>query len=146
MIPYMVGKFAPNSTHSTRGLVKYVLGRGYFRAVPSQNGNKFALSTHNRWTNPTIYIFADEGLKTLWLVILFFYILTQKDVHLWLFYFSNGGLFSVLRLWTKGSVRFLLRLTKEKEKGYGKTMGCNEKIYSLYYMCLNKNCVHYYDA
>ena len=38
MIPYMVGKLAPNPTHSTRGLVKYVSGRGYFRAVPSQNG------------------------------------------------------------------------------------------------------------
>ena len=41
MIPYMVGKLAPNSSHLTRGLVKYVPGRGYFRAVPSQNGDKF---------------------------------------------------------------------------------------------------------
>ena len=41
MISYMVGKLAPNSTHSTRGLVKYVPGRGYYRCVPSQNGNKF---------------------------------------------------------------------------------------------------------
>ena len=41
MIPYMVGKIAPNSTHSTRGLVKYVPGRRYLRAVPSQNGDKF---------------------------------------------------------------------------------------------------------
>ena len=40
MIPYMVGKLAPNSTHSTRGLVKHVPGRGYFRAVSSQNGDK----------------------------------------------------------------------------------------------------------
>ena len=39
MIPYMVGKLAPNSTHFTRGLVKQVPGRGYFRAVPSQNGD-----------------------------------------------------------------------------------------------------------
>ena len=40
MIPYMVGKLAPNLSHLTRGLVKYVPGRGYFRAVPSQNGDK----------------------------------------------------------------------------------------------------------
>ena len=41
MIPYMAGKLAPNSSHLTRGLVKYVPGRDYFRAVPSQNGDKF---------------------------------------------------------------------------------------------------------
>ena len=41
MTPYMVGKLAPSSTHFTKGLVKYVPGRGYFRAVPSQNGDKF---------------------------------------------------------------------------------------------------------
>ena len=35
MIPYMVGKLAPNSSHLTRGLVKYVPGRGYFCAVSS---------------------------------------------------------------------------------------------------------------
>ena len=40
MIPYMVGKFAPNATHSTRGVVKCVTGRGFFRAVPSQNGGE----------------------------------------------------------------------------------------------------------
>ena len=40
MIPYMVGKLAPNSSHLTRGLVKYSPGRGYFRAVSSQNGDK----------------------------------------------------------------------------------------------------------
>ena len=40
MIPYMVGKRAPNSTHFTRGLVKYVPGRGYSSAVPYQNGDK----------------------------------------------------------------------------------------------------------
>ena len=45
MIPYMVGKLAPNSSHLTRGLVKYVPGRGYFRAVPSQNGDKFVTSS-----------------------------------------------------------------------------------------------------
>ena len=44
MIPYMVGKLAPNSTHSTRVLVKYVPGRGYFRAVSSQKGDKFVTS------------------------------------------------------------------------------------------------------
>ena len=43
MIPYMVGKLAPNSTHSTRGVV-YVPNRGYFRAIPSQNGDKFVPS------------------------------------------------------------------------------------------------------
>ena len=41
MIPYMVGKLAPNPTYYTRGVVKYVPGRGYFRAVPSQNGDKY---------------------------------------------------------------------------------------------------------
>ena len=44
MIPYMVGKFAPNSSHLTRELVKYVPGRIYFRAVPSQNGDKIVTS------------------------------------------------------------------------------------------------------
>ena len=44
MIPYIVGKLAPNSSHLTRGLVKYVLGRGYFRAVSSQNGDKIVTS------------------------------------------------------------------------------------------------------
>ena len=45
MILYMVGKLVPNSTHFTRGLVKYAPGRGYFRAVPSQTGDKFATSS-----------------------------------------------------------------------------------------------------
>ena len=40
----MVGKLAPNSSHLTRGLVKYVPGRSYFRAVSSQNGDKFVTS------------------------------------------------------------------------------------------------------
>ena len=44
MIPYMVGKLAPNLSHLTRGLVKYVPGRDYFRAVSSQNGNKLVTS------------------------------------------------------------------------------------------------------
>ena len=44
MIPYMVGKLVPNPTHHTRGLVKYVPGRGYFGAVPSPSGDKFVTS------------------------------------------------------------------------------------------------------
>ena len=42
--PHTVGKFAPNSTHFTRGLVKYIPSRGCFRAVPSQNGYKIVTS------------------------------------------------------------------------------------------------------
>ena len=42
MIPYMVGKLGLNSSHLTRGLVKYVSGRGYFRAVSSQTGGKLS--------------------------------------------------------------------------------------------------------
>ena len=34
----------PEFTHLTRGLVKYVPGRDYFRAVSSQNGDKFVTS------------------------------------------------------------------------------------------------------
>ena len=44
MIPYMVGKLARNPSHFTRELVKYVPGRRYFRAVSSQNGDKFVAS------------------------------------------------------------------------------------------------------
>ena len=44
MIPYMVRKLAPNSSHLTRGLVKSVPGRDYFRAAPSQNGDKYVTS------------------------------------------------------------------------------------------------------
>ena len=44
MISYMVGKLPPNSTQFTRGLFKYVPGRGYFCAVHSQNGDKFVTS------------------------------------------------------------------------------------------------------
>ena len=44
MILYMVRKLAPNSSHFTRGLVKYIPGRGYFRAVSSPNGDKFVTS------------------------------------------------------------------------------------------------------
>ena len=42
--PHMVGKLAPNSTHFTKGLVNYIPGRRSFRAVPSQNGDKFVSS------------------------------------------------------------------------------------------------------
>ena len=45
MIQYMVGKLAPNPTHSTRGLVKYVFSRGFFRAVSSLNGDKIVTLT-----------------------------------------------------------------------------------------------------
>ena len=44
MIPYMVGNLAPNLSHLTRGLVKYVPGRCYFSAVPSQNGDTYVTS------------------------------------------------------------------------------------------------------
>ena len=44
MIPYMIGKLAPNSSHLTKGLVKHVSDRGYFRTVPSKTGDKNATS------------------------------------------------------------------------------------------------------
>ena len=44
MISYMVGKLSPNSSHLTRDFVKHVSGRGYFRTVPSQNGDKIVTS------------------------------------------------------------------------------------------------------
>ena len=44
MIPYMVGKLAPNPSHLTRGLVKYVPRRGYYRDIPSHNGDKYVTS------------------------------------------------------------------------------------------------------
>ena len=44
MNPNMVGKLAPNSSHLTRELIKYVTGRGYFRAVSYQNGDKMVTS------------------------------------------------------------------------------------------------------
>ena len=51
----MVSKLASNSTHSTRELVRYVTGWGYFRTVPFQNGDKLATSPlpPNRWTGPS---------------------------------------------------------------------------------------------
>ena len=39
---YMVGKLAPIRTPFTRGLVQYVLGRVYFRAIPSQKRGIFS--------------------------------------------------------------------------------------------------------
>ena len=44
MNPNMVGELAPNSSHLTRELIKYVTGRGYFRAVSYQNGDKMVTS------------------------------------------------------------------------------------------------------
>ena len=44
MIIYMAGKLDLNSIHFTRGLVKYVPGRGYFLTVLFKNGDKFATS------------------------------------------------------------------------------------------------------
>ena len=41
MIPCMVCKLAPNLSHLIRGLVNCVPGRGCFRAVSFQNGDKF---------------------------------------------------------------------------------------------------------
>ena len=59
MILYMIGKLAPISTHFTRGLVKFVPGRGYFRAIPSQNGDKFSTSPTPQSLNDYVYC----GLK-----------------------------------------------------------------------------------
>ena len=44
MIPYMVGRLAPNSSDLTRGLVKYAPGKGCFRAISSPNGDKYVSS------------------------------------------------------------------------------------------------------
>ena len=44
MIPYRVGKLAPSSSHLTKGLVKYIPGRVYFRTVLSKNGDKYVTS------------------------------------------------------------------------------------------------------
>ena len=44
MILHIVDKLAPNSSHLTTGLVNYVPGRGCFRAVSSQNGDKIVTS------------------------------------------------------------------------------------------------------
>ena len=60
MTLYMIGRLTPNSPHFTRGLVKYVPGRGYFRAVLSQNGDKFATPP----TPPIVERLKGERLKT----------------------------------------------------------------------------------
>ena len=57
MIPYMVGKLAPNTTHPTRRVIKYVPRRDYFRAAPSQNGDKFVTSP-----TPPIVEWIDRGI------------------------------------------------------------------------------------
>ena len=44
MIPYVVCKRAPSSSHLTRELVKYVPDRVCFYAVSSQNGDKVVTS------------------------------------------------------------------------------------------------------
>ena len=56
MIPYMIGKLALNSSHLTRGLVKYVPGRGYFRAVPSKNGDKYVTSPPPQSLNVPVFV------------------------------------------------------------------------------------------
>ena len=55
MIPYMVGKHAPNSTHFLRRLVKNVSRGSYFRAVLSQNGDKIATSPAPQPLNDFLY-------------------------------------------------------------------------------------------
>ena len=37
-------QIVPNSIYFTKALVKQAPGRGYFRVVPSQNGDKFMIS------------------------------------------------------------------------------------------------------
>ena len=65
MIFKMFDKLAPNSTHFTRRLVKYVPGRGCFRAVLSQNGDKFATSP----TPPIVERLRVRLLLDEWLVV-----------------------------------------------------------------------------
>ena len=43
MIPYKVVQFAPNRTHFTTGVVRYVAGRDYFGAVPFEKNDKFVI-------------------------------------------------------------------------------------------------------
>ena len=63
---------ALNSTHFTRGLVKYIPGRGYFRAVPFQNEDTFA-------TFPTPPIVERPGTRRIWYHLAVLYItLTQS--------------------------------------------------------------------
>ena len=78
MISYIVGKLAPNSSHLTRGLVKYVPGRGYFRAVPSLNGDKYVTSR-----TPFNYILFQPYIKR----TPFNYILFQPYINFFLAWF-----------------------------------------------------------
>ena len=67
----MAGKLAPNSSRLTRGLVKHVPGRGYFRAMSSQNGDKYATSpARPQSLNWSCYVFPcpRNRLKTLNLI------------------------------------------------------------------------------
>ena len=57
MVPYMVGKLDSDSSHLTRMLVKYVPGSGYFRAFPSQNGDKFVSSPPPQSLNGSFVLF-----------------------------------------------------------------------------------------
>ena len=67
MIPYMVGKLAPNLSHFTRGLAKYVPGRGYFRAIPSQNRDKYVTSPTPpqslNWSAVPVNVHCIEGIS-----------------------------------------------------------------------------------
>ena len=65
MISYMVGKLAPNLSHLTRGLAKSVPGKGYFCAVPSQNGDKYVTSRPPQSLNfvrSSAYIKDEDGI------------------------------------------------------------------------------------
>ena len=71
MIPYMVGKLAPNSSHLTGGLVKSVPGRGYFRAVPSQNGDKYVTSPPPpQWLNLSTSEVIDDRVELIEKILL----------------------------------------------------------------------------
>ena len=69
MIPYMVGKLTPNSSHLTWRLVKYVSGRVYLRVASFQNGDKFVTSPSppNRVNGSSAYLIervADKLIKS----------------------------------------------------------------------------------
>ena len=66
MIPYMVGKLVPSSTDFTKGLVKYVPGRSYFRAVPSKNRDNFVTSPPPQSLNDQNRIMAAEAGVCQW--------------------------------------------------------------------------------
>ena len=61
----MVGKLAPSSSHLTRGLVKHVPGRGYFRAVSYQNGDKFVTPPPPPIVELVMYSVADQVVRGL---------------------------------------------------------------------------------